>query len=103
MPLPINSALTVNTFHAALPRRIAESASAALATAGTSEKSVVGTSYASGTPRWKASMPTKCIDQMPMPIANAPEISHTRAARRSDSVTRDPSSSAVNDAITAIK
>ena len=48
-------------------------------------------------------MPMKCIDQMPMPIATAPPISHTRAARPVVKVTRDPRSSAVNEAITAIR
>ncbi|MNQ64030.1 hypothetical protein D3C85_784340 [compost metagenome] len=33
-----------------------------------------------GMGRLKASMPTKCMDQIPMPMANAPPASQYRAA-----------------------
>ena len=43
-----------------------------------SEARVVGMSYARAMGSEKASMPMKCIDQMPLPIASAPPMSHNR-------------------------
>src|SRR4051812_1799463 len=43
-----------------------------------SEARVVGMSYARAIGSEKASMPMKCIDQMPLPIASAPPMSHNR-------------------------
>ena len=51
-----------------------------------------------------ASMPTKCMAQMPVPIASAPQASHS-AVRTGDPVaatTRVAMSSATNEAITAV-
>src|SRR3569833_4463624 len=41
-----------------------------------SDATVVGMSYARAMGSEKASMPMKCIDQMPLPIASAPPMSH---------------------------
>jgi hypothetical protein len=44
-------------------------------------------------------MPTKCIDQMPAPIATPPAISQRAAVRRGwDADTREAMSRAVNEA-----
>ena len=51
-----------------------------------------------------ASMPTKCMAQMPVPIASAPQASHS-AERTGDpaaATTRVAMSSATNEAITAV-
>ncbi|MNL83014.1 hypothetical protein D3C87_2105510 [compost metagenome] len=49
--------------------------------------------------RRKASMPTKCMDQMPAPIATPPASSQRAAVRRGwVADTRDAMSSAVNEA-----
>jgi len=45
-------------------------------TAAARESSVRVTSYRSAMGNVNAIMPMKCIDQMPMPIASAPPISH---------------------------
>ena len=44
-----------------------------------SDTRVVGTLYASGIGNEKASMPMKCMDQMPTPMATAPIPTHIRA------------------------
>jgi hypothetical protein len=43
----------------------------------------------------KASMPVKCMDQIPVPIANAPPASYTARALPSDAATLPARSSAV--------
>ena len=43
----------------------------------------------------KASMPVKCMDQIPVPIAKAPQASHTVRARPSEATTLPARSSAV--------
>jgi len=48
---------------------------------------------------WKASMPMKCMDQMPRPMAHPPPSSHSTLMRGVGAVvTRLAMSSAVNDA-----
>jgi hypothetical protein len=47
-------------------------------------------------------MPMKCIDQTPMPIATPPPPIHAARPRPCASCTREPRSSAVYDAITAV-
>ena len=59
------------------------------------DKSVVGTSYRRGIGNEKASMPMKCMDQMPIPIANAPPRSHHRLTERSAAATWAASFNAV--------
>ena len=51
-----------------------------------------------GIGRLKASIPMKCMDQMPMPIENAPPISQSWAERPLEAVMRVARSSAVYDA-----
>ena len=48
--------------------------------------------------RLNASIPRKCIDQMPTPIEKAPPTSHARALFPLDAVMRVVRSSAVYDA-----
>jgi hypothetical protein len=43
----------------------------------------------------KAIMPTKCVAQMPMPMATAPPVSHRRAMRATLQTTLDTRNSAV--------
>ena len=50
----------------------------------------------------KASMATKCIDQIPMPIATAPPASQTRWARPHVAAIRPANWNAVYDAMIAI-
>jgi len=49
-------------------------------------------------------MPTKCMDQMPVPMARAPHPSHSSARRALPmaAATREAMSSATNDATTAV-
>jgi hypothetical protein len=42
-----------------------------------SESNTVGQSYSTGMGKLKASIPVKCIDQTPIPIAMAPPVSQT--------------------------
>jgi hypothetical protein len=49
----------------------------------------------------KASMPTKCIDQMPQPMATAPPVSHSLAGRWLALDTREDRLSAVYETKTA--
>jgi len=46
----------------------------------TTGSSFNGISQATGISILKASMPVKCIDQMPVPIANTPPASHKAQA-----------------------
>ncbi|VWB34784.1 hypothetical protein BSE24067_01518 [Burkholderia seminalis] len=46
-----------------------------------SDSNVMAGSYPTGIGNAKASMPTKCIDQMPVPITQAAPTSHQCAAR----------------------
>jgi hypothetical protein len=52
-------------------------ANAEVITAMNSEAIVVGMLYARAIGSEKASMPMKCIDQTPLPIASAPPMSHS--------------------------
>jgi hypothetical protein len=56
------------------------------------------TSYDIGIGMVKASMPTKCIDQMPPPMVIAAAASHKRRATPRAPSTRPPRSSAVYEA-----
>ncbi len=62
------------------------------------DNKVTGMLYPIGTGRLNASMPMKCIDQIPVPIEKAPPHSHQRAATPLDEVIRLAKSSAVYDA-----
>src|SRR3954468_2037088 len=78
-----------------------ESAKPEMAMAIASDARVVPTSYDSEIGRENASMPTKCIDQMPQPIATAPPVSHRRAGRWFALDTREERLSAVYETNTA--
>ncbi len=54
-----------------------------------SEAAVIVMSYDRGMGREKASMPMKCIDQMPHPMATAPPSTQIRADRSLDRPTRE--------------
>jgi hypothetical protein len=62
-----------------------------------SEAMVVGMSYARAMGSEKASMPMKCIDQIPLPIASAPPTSQSRDNVPCARATRAESRSAVCD------
>jgi len=70
-----------------------------------SDSSVMGRSYATGTGRWKASIPMKCIDQMPLPMDTAPAISQVLDFLGLDvlALTQPARSSAVYEAMVAIR
>src|SRR5688572_21568060 len=62
------------------------------------DNTVSGTSYPIGMGRLNASIPMKCIAQIPVPIETAPPINQTRAESPLDAVTRVARSRAVYDA-----
>ena len=78
------------------------SASADAAMATSTDSSTSGTSYCIGTGRSSAIMPTKCMLQMPTPMATAP-LSHQKLRPRPRArATRSVNSRATYDASTAI-
>jgi hypothetical protein len=70
-------------------------ASAEVIIAMNSEVTVVGMSYARAMGSEKASMPMKCIDQIPLPMASAPPSSHSRDSAPRVRTTRTESPRAV--------
>ncbi len=79
-----------------LPMTINATSEAAIAT--TIDSNIRGTSYPIGTGRWKASMPTKCMLQMPRPITVAAPASQPSRVVPDSERTRPARSSAANDA-----
>src|SRR5690242_230574 len=80
------------------PRLAMNSANAEAPTAARNDPATTTTSYEIGTERRKASMATKCMLQMPVPMATLPPESHASRARPRAAVTRPASVSAVYDA-----
>ncbi len=76
-PAPTSALLAI---HSAKPDTAMEMAS---------ETSVMPMSYDSGTGSEKASMPMKCIDQMPQPMAAAPPTIHNLGEEPFARATRD--------------
>jgi hypothetical protein len=70
--------------------------------ATSTERTTSGTSYIVGTGSLSASMATKCMLQIPMPIATDPPRSHAARRRPWAAVTRLARSSAAYDASIAI-
>src|SRR5215213_628444 len=71
--------------------------------AGITDANTNGMLYVTSVGRLKANIPVKCIDQIPMPMANAPLVSQTTRDRPCAAVTRPATSSAVYEAITATR
>lgn len=72
MPAPISRAPAINRDQGSSSLQTIHSAKAEQPMAMTSDSRVSGRSYPMGIGRLNASMPTKCMAQMPMPMAVAP-------------------------------
>jgi hypothetical protein len=88
MPAPISSALSARRMRPRSARLTCHSARPEAAIGSNSESIVIGVSKAISIGSWKASMPTKCMAQMPEPMAIAPPTVQASMARPLDSVTR---------------
>src|ERR1700679_1425136 len=75
-PEPISTALPASRIQLIVAKHTRQSANAESAIAIASDRAVIHGSYPIGTGRLNASIPTKCIDQMPMPMATDPPASH---------------------------
>ncbi len=95
MPSPITTALAASATTPIFGRAAIHNAKPEVSIAITSEAIVLGTSYARGMGSENASMPMKCIDQIPPPIATAPPPSQRRADERFAFDTRTARLSAV--------
>src|SRR5882724_8985166 len=98
MPAPIASEPAAKRLIESEPRLATASAIADTATAAIHERNVNSLVYPSTMGNEKASMPTKCMDQMPVPIAIEPPIHHDNATPRSLLRTRLARSSVTYDA-----
>jgi hypothetical protein len=78
------------------------SASTEPATAASHETTTSGMSYEISIGRWNASMATKCMLQIPLPMATLPPSNQASRARPRAAATRAASVSAVYDAPIAI-
>src|SRR5688572_16203924 len=101
MPIPTSVALTVSVAALSTERRTVYSANPETTTAISSESSVIGRSNAIGMGSSNASMPMKCMDQMPAPMAKAPQTSQYQERFSLADATRPARSSAVYDAMIA--
>src|SRR6185312_10828587 len=101
MPMPMAIAPMLSRRRLTSGRLARASAKPDTAMAITSEVRVIGMLYASGMGSEKASMPMKCMDQMPEPIATAPPTAQMRAAGPFERATRDARLNAVYDTNTA--
>src|ERR1700694_5595399 len=70
MPTPVSSPLPSSLRLVNVPALIEYSANVEIATAIRSDSNVIGMSYDIGIGKRNASMPMKCIDQMPVPSEN---------------------------------
>src|SRR6476646_7498570 len=98
MPRPIRTPPAARRGKLRELRVTASSAKPETAIAISIEPSVMAMSYDMAMGSRNASMPMKCIDQMPMPIAKAPPSSQETAAAPEEAMMRDARSSAVYDA-----
>ena len=94
MPAPIVDAPTANRAQLSLPRLATNKAMAEAATAATQDTIVVTGAKPIATGSVKASMPTKCMHQMPVPRASEPTAHQACAMRRARACTRCARSSA---------
>ena len=103
MPTAISVAPAIRLRTSSCGRRRMNSAIAETPIAMISDSSVVVGSKANGTGKWNASIPMKCIDQMPVPKEMAPATSHAHdfILLEPIALTRPAKSSAVYDAIMA--
>lgn len=81
MPSPISTPLTARRSRVSAPRVTAFSAKYETTIAIASDRNVSRNSQPSGIGSENASMPTKCIAQMPVLIAAAPPASHASRIR----------------------
>src|SRR6185437_13228816 len=101
MPMPMTMAPTLSRAKLTSARLARASAKPDTAMAISSEVTVMGMLYASGIGSEKASIPMKCMDQMPEPMATAPPMAQRRAAGPFERATRDARFSAVYETKTA--
>src|SRR5690606_22056435 len=98
MPRPIRNAPPINLDVGSSGRLTSHSASAEATIGSSHDSAVIQKSYPIGIGSLNASMPMKCIDQIPVPIAIAPPISQAMAVRPDADATRPAMLSAVYDA-----
>ena len=103
MPAPIASDPAARRRTESEPRLATASAIADTATAAIHESNVRNLVYPSAMGNENASMPTKCMDQMPVPMATEPPIHQDRATPRSLVRTRFARSSVTYEAKLATK
>src|SRR6202043_2549227 len=102
MPTPISSPLPSSLRVLNVPSLIEYSANVEIATAIRSDSNVIGMSYDIGIGKRNASMPMKCIDQMPVPSENPPPICQYNAVLRSfDAAMGEAKASATEEEMTA--
>src|SRR6185437_1806064 len=95
MPAPMMTELTASRRRDRSRRLEIASANKEVSIPMSRDARLISMLYRSGIATEKASMPMKCIDQMPMPIEAAPPSSQSIPARRSAPATRSVSLSAV--------
>jgi hypothetical protein len=102
MPIPMIPAAIASAVRVSVGRVTVCSAKPEMMTAMSNDAAVIGRSKAIGIGRCSASIPMKCIDQMPVPMAQAPPISQYLAVRGDAAVRRLARSRATYDASTAM-
>ena len=92
---PIQTAPPISASGPSAGRLAMNKASADAPIATTTESSTRERPYRIGIGRWKASMPMKCMLQMPTPMATEPPASHAKRSAPRAAVILAASSSAV--------
>ena len=95
IPAPSRTALTVSRRQSSVGSLATRSANAEIAIAIPSDVTVMGRLYVSRIGRESASMPMKCIDQIPTPMTTAPPVIQAIAAVPRAFATRDARLNAV--------
>src|SRR5690348_1639553 len=102
MPPPMHTPATTRRRRPSVPPLIVCNAMYDETMANAIDTKVMRALYGTGIGRLNASMPTKCIDQMPTPMATAPPSSHSLCADPlPEAATRVAMSRATYDAMTA--
>ncbi len=101
MPRPITVALATRRPSPISARLVIQSANPETTMAIASEPRVIAMLYDKGIGKDRASMPMKCIDQMPQPMATAPPPTHRRIDEPPTREIREESRSAVWETNTA--
>ena len=103
MPAPMRTALTASRVRLSSAWLTCHSARPEAATGSSRDTMVIGMSKAISIGSWKASIPTKCMAQMPEPIAIAPPTVQASMVRPFDCATRPARLSAEYEAAIATR